>query len=105
MTANKPRSALTTLGILIGVAAVIILVAVGTGSSGAVQESISRLGTNTLTVSASTQGGTGGRGAADPAAASGGGGPAGGRAAARPRTATPARGPGSRSSPRRTRRR
>jgi putative ABC transport system permease protein len=55
------RSALTTLGILIGVAAVIILVAVGTGSSVAVQESISRLGTNTLTVSAS-QGGTGGRG-------------------------------------------
>ncbi|MBJ7359259.1 MAG: macrolide ABC transporter permease, partial [Nocardioides sp.] len=33
VTANKTRSALTTLGILIGVAAVIILVAVGTGSS------------------------------------------------------------------------
>jgi len=31
VTANKTRSALTTLGILIGVAAVIILVAVGTG--------------------------------------------------------------------------
>ena len=38
VTANKPRSALTTLGILIGVAAVIILVAVGTGSSRAVQD-------------------------------------------------------------------
>ena len=61
VTANPMRSALTTLGILIGVAAVIVLVAVGTGSSVAVQESISRLGTNTLTVSAS-QGGTGGRG-------------------------------------------
>ena len=58
--ANKMRSALTTLGILIGVAAVIILVAVGTGSSKSVQDSISRLGSNTLTVS-SSQGGTGGR--------------------------------------------
>jgi putative ABC transport system permease protein len=61
VTANKLRSALTTLGILIGVAAVIILVAVGTGSGKAVQDSISRLGSNTLTVTAS-QGGTGGRG-------------------------------------------
>ena len=33
VSANKTRSALTTLGILIGVASVIILVAVGTGSS------------------------------------------------------------------------
>lgn len=59
--ANKMRSALTTLGILIGVAAVIILVAVGTGSGQAVQESISALGSNTLTVTP-LQGGTGGRG-------------------------------------------
>ncbi len=61
VTGNKMRSALTTLGILIGVAAVIILVAVGTGSSAAVQNQISRLGSNTLTIS-SSQGGTGGRG-------------------------------------------
>lgn len=61
VTGNKMRSALTTLGILIGVAAVIILVAVGTGSSAAVQSQISSLGSNTLTVS-SSQGGTGGRG-------------------------------------------
>jgi putative ABC transport system permease protein len=61
VTANKTRSALTTLGVLIGVAAVIILVAVGTGSSKAVQDSISALGSNTLTVSASAGGG-GGRG-------------------------------------------
>ena len=60
VTANKMRSALTTLGILIGVAAVIILVAVGTGSSVAVQNPSSRLGSNTLTVRA-LQGGTGGR--------------------------------------------
>ncbi len=61
VTANKMRSALTTLGILIGVAAVIILVAVGTGSSVAVQQSLSRLGSNTLNIRAS-QGGSGGRG-------------------------------------------
>jgi putative ABC transport system permease protein len=61
VTANKPRSALTTLGILIGVAAVIILVAVGTGSSKAVQDQISSLGSNTFTVNSSA-GGTGGRG-------------------------------------------
>ena len=60
VTANPLRTALTTLGILIGVAAVIILVAVGNGSSAAVKESLSRLGSNTLTVQAS-QGGTGGR--------------------------------------------
>jgi putative ABC transport system permease protein len=61
VTGNKMRSALTTLGILIGVAAVIILVAVGTGSSAAVQDQISSLGSNTLTVSSSS-GGSGGRG-------------------------------------------
>jgi putative ABC transport system permease protein len=63
VTGNKMRSALTTLGILIGVAAVIILVAVGTGSSAAVQSQISSLGSNTLTVTSSA-GGTGGRGGA-----------------------------------------
>ena len=50
VTANKLRSGLTVLGILIGVGAVILLVAVGTGSSRAIQASIERLGTNTLTV-------------------------------------------------------
>ncbi|MCW2748187.1 MAG: putative permease, partial [Nocardioidaceae bacterium] len=52
VTANIMRSVLTTLGILIGVAAVIVLVAVGNGSAKAVADSISALGTNTLTVSA-----------------------------------------------------
>ena len=50
ITSNKLRSALTVLGVAIGVAAVVILVAVGTGSSRAVAEQINRLGTNTLTV-------------------------------------------------------
>jgi putative ABC transport system permease protein len=48
--ANKLRSGLTVLGILIGVAAVILLVAVGNGSAQQIQQSIERLGTNTLTV-------------------------------------------------------
>jgi putative ABC transport system permease protein len=48
--ANKMRAALTMLGIVIGVASVITLVAVGTGSSAAVQASIDRLGSNSLFV-------------------------------------------------------
>ena len=54
LSANRMRSALTMLGILIGVAAVILLVAVGNGSSVAVQERLQSLGTNTLTVSANS---------------------------------------------------
>ena len=73
VTVNKPRSALTTLGILIGVAAVIILVAVGTGSSKAVQDQISGLGSNTLTVAASSTAGGGRGGGGGPMVFSGGG--------------------------------
>ncbi|WP_042366655.1 ABC transporter permease [Streptacidiphilus neutrinimicus] len=51
LAANKVRSGLTMLGILIGVAAVILLLAVGNGSSQAVKDSIDALGTNALTVS------------------------------------------------------
>jgi putative ABC transport system permease protein len=50
VAANKLRSALTMLGVLIGVSAVIILVAVGTGSSLSIEQRIESLGTNTLTV-------------------------------------------------------
>jgi putative ABC transport system permease protein len=50
ISANKLRSGLTVLGILIGVGAVILLVAVGNGSAMAVQQAIEGLGTNTLTV-------------------------------------------------------
>lgn len=50
ITANKLRSALTVLGLLIGVSAVIILVAVGNGSSLSVEQRINQLGSNTLTV-------------------------------------------------------
>ena len=50
ISVNKLRSSLTVLGILIGVAAVISLVAVGNGSSAAVQDRINSLGTNSLQV-------------------------------------------------------
>jgi putative ABC transport system permease protein len=59
VTANKLRSALTVLGMLIGVAAVILLVAVGNGSAKAVQARIARLGTTTLTVSSVNRQNTG----------------------------------------------
>ncbi len=47
---NKMRSALTMLGIFIGVAALITMVAVGQGANAAVQERIQSLGTNLLIV-------------------------------------------------------
>ena len=73
VTANKPRSALTTLGVMIGVASVIILVAVGTGSSKSIQDAISSLGSNTLTVTSTSSGG-GGRGGGGLFGGGGGGG-------------------------------
>ncbi len=48
--ANKLRSFLTMLGVIIGVGAVIIAIAIGEGSRQAVAESIQKLGTNVLTV-------------------------------------------------------
>jgi putative ABC transport system permease protein len=50
IVANKLRSGLTILGMTIGVASVIILIAVGNGSSKAVEERIESLGTNVLLV-------------------------------------------------------
>jgi putative ABC transport system permease protein len=54
VAANKLRSVLTTLGILIGIAAVIILLAVGAGTSNAIKDQIGKLGTNVLTINRST---------------------------------------------------
>ncbi len=48
--ANKLRSFLTMLGIVIGVGAVITMVALGEGAQRAVEEQIASLGTNVLTV-------------------------------------------------------
>jgi putative ABC transport system permease protein len=70
LSGNRLRSGLTMLGILIGVGSVIVLVAVGNGSSVAVQKQIEGLGTNTLVVFRA-RGGAGGGGL---------GGGAGGRA-------------------------
>jgi len=50
LSANKLRSVLTMLGILIGVGSVILLVAVGNGSSQSVQSAISSLGATSITV-------------------------------------------------------
>jgi putative ABC transport system permease protein len=50
--ANKLRSLLTMLGIVIGVGAVITMVALGTGAQQSVQERIQALGTDLLQVSA-----------------------------------------------------
>ena len=50
LVANKLRAFLTMLGIIIGVAAVIVMVALGQGVANATQESIRKLGTNVLSV-------------------------------------------------------
>lgn len=47
---NRLRSALTMLGVIIGVLAVVVLVSVGTGAKDAVEEQISGLGTNIILV-------------------------------------------------------
>jgi putative ABC transport system permease protein len=56
---NKMRSLLTMLGIIIGVAAVILLVAIGQGAQSRIREQVEALGTNLIVVSpgASSQGG------------------------------------------------
>ncbi len=48
---NAMRSLLTALGVIIGVASVIVMSAIGSGARQEVERSISRLGTNMLTVS------------------------------------------------------
>jgi putative ABC transport system permease protein len=59
LRANKLRSLLTMLGIVIGVAAVIAVVALGTGAQTAVKDRISSLGTTLLTVMPGQQRGMG----------------------------------------------
>ncbi|MDD3302378.1 MAG: ABC transporter permease [Candidatus Gracilibacteria bacterium] len=49
---NKLRSSLSMLGIIIGVSSVIILTAIGNGSSQAIVDKIEEMGTNILTISA-----------------------------------------------------
>src|SRR5688500_7877854 len=56
---NKMRSLLTMLGIVIGVGAVIVMVAVGQGAQSRIEEQIQNLGTNMIVVTpgSSQQGG------------------------------------------------
>jgi putative ABC transport system permease protein len=56
---NKLRSFLTTLGIIIGVAAVVTMLAVGSGAQTRIAEQIRSLGTNVLMITpgAAQQGG------------------------------------------------
>jgi putative ABC transport system permease protein len=71
LAANKLRSGLTILGLMIGVGSVIVLIAVGTGSSTAVENQIDQLGSNVLLVSgAPTLGGLFRRGGGSTASAS-----------------------------------
>lgn len=49
--ANKMRSILTMLGVIIGVAAVIVLVSIGQGATKSVTEGIQGLGSNLITIS------------------------------------------------------
>src|SRR5579862_2850290 len=68
LRANKGRSILTTLGIIIGVAAVIAIVALGEGASASVSNQLAGLGTNLLTItpgSTRTGGAAGGAGSSN----------------------------------------
>ena len=53
---NKGRSALTMLGIIIGVASVIIITGIGSGATSSVTDSLSSMGTKLITVSMSRGG-------------------------------------------------
>ena len=55
VTVNKVRSGLTMLGIVIGIASVIALVAIGQGAQGSIQSSIQSLGANLVMVTPGAQ--------------------------------------------------
>lgn len=55
LTGNKMRSLLTMLGVIIGVAAVIVMMAVSAGTEAEIAEQINSLGANLIFVSRSMQ--------------------------------------------------
>jgi putative ABC transport system permease protein len=57
---NKVRSALTMLGVIIGVASVIAMISLGSGARASIDEQIQSQGTNVIFVSAGSFGGRGG---------------------------------------------
>ena len=67
LRANKLRSLLTMLGVVIGVGAVIAMVAIGSGAQEQIQSRIAALGTTLLTVNPQMQRGGGGVTSADQA--------------------------------------
>jgi len=60
LAANKVRAALSTLGITIGVAAVIAMLALGAGARASIMTALSRLGTNIISVRPNWWGARGG---------------------------------------------
>jgi len=50
LTTNKGRTALTALGIVIGIASVIVMLGIGNGAKQSVTDSVSALGSNLLTI-------------------------------------------------------
>jgi putative ABC transport system permease protein len=68
LSSNKVRTGLTALGIVIGIASVIALMAMGAGTTASIESNITSLGSNLLTINSGSQGGQrgqvfGGRGA------------------------------------------
>jgi putative ABC transport system permease protein len=64
LKANKLRSSLTVLGIVIGVAAVVALLSIGKGATQGITSQVEGMGTNLITVTSSRMFGPGGGGAA-----------------------------------------
>lgn len=50
ISANKTRSGLTILGIVIGIGSVIAMISIGQGATGSIESNIQALGTNLITV-------------------------------------------------------
>jgi putative ABC transport system permease protein len=59
LTVNKVRTALTMLGIIIGISSVIILVSIGQGAQSSIQNSIQSIGSNLISISPGAQRGLG----------------------------------------------
>ncbi|MRR29220.1 ABC transporter permease, partial [bacterium] len=59
LKANKLRSSLTVLGIVIGVAAVVALLSIGKGATSGITSQVEGMGTNLVTVSSSRRFGPG----------------------------------------------
>ena len=57
---NQVRTGLTVLGIVIGIASVIVMLAIGNGAQSSISSSISSLGSNILTISGGGGNRTGG---------------------------------------------